>query len=155
MLKQKRFYFRRIDLFPCAVNLLLHPPADLNVARRCPSRQITGAVIAVLRKGLAVVLGCPIVAGNRVRPAHHQLAEHPRSSIRSVLIDNPDIVLLRQRPALAAQYRLLIIVQRRTADQPFRHAKHLLQLAAQLRHNPPRKRLLKHRPSNLQHFQTG
>src|SRR5690606_22818977 len=61
------------DLLPAAVDLVLGPPGDDDVAGGVAADDVAGPVEAVGGEGGGVVLGCPVVAADRVRPPGQQV----------------------------------------------------------------------------------
>ena len=80
------------------------------------------------------------IAAEGVRAARHQASDFPARQRVAVLVRHPHFVVRAHRAALGIDDALRRIVEGGVVHQPFRHAKHLLKLAANFRRNARRKR---------------
>ena len=153
MAQQQVFDLFGGNLFATAVDLIFLAPLHGDVALLVNGDQIPGAVKAVGVEGAGVVFRAVEIAAEGVRAARHQASDLPTRQRIAVLVRHPHFVVRAHRAALGVDDAFRGVVERGVVHQPFRHAEHLLQLAANFRRNARRERGGKARAAHLQQLQ--
>ena len=140
MAQQQVFNLFGGDLLAAAVDLILLAPLHGDVALLVDGDQIARAVKAVGVKGAGVVFRAVEIAAEGVRPARHQTPDLTARQRVAVFVRHPHFVVRAHRAPLGVDDALRQVVERGVVHQPFRHAEHLLKLAADFRRNARRER---------------
>ncbi len=141
------------DALPAAVDRVLDAPGDDEVPGLELADEVAAAVEAVAGERRRVVLGGAVVAAQRVRAAREQLAGLTALDVVAVGIDDADLVVGRQRPALGRRDELVVVLGARVVQEALGHAEHLLALAAERRPHPARVLGCELRAADLQQAQ--
>ncbi len=128
------------DLLATTVDLIFLAPLHGDVPLLVDGDQIAGTVKAVGVEGAGIVFRAVEIAAEGVRAARHQTSDLPARQRVAVLVRDPHLIIRAHRAALGVNDAFRRVVERGVVHQPFRHAKHLLQLAADFRRNTRRKR---------------
>ncbi|MNN36661.1 hypothetical protein D3C81_1505640 [compost metagenome] len=130
-------------------------PFNFHIAIFGQADQIAGTVETVLIKGGGVVLRTLVITAEGIGATGHQTPGFPHRQRVAVLIGHPQLVIRRHRAALSGQNMLIVIVQTGVVHQAFRHAEHLLQLAADLGRNTCRQGFAQLGAAHLQQLKAG
>src|SRR5260370_33997749 len=103
--------FLRGDLLAAAVDHVLVPALDDQVAVRGLAADITAAVPAVRGERPRVLLRCPVVAPRGIRAPGEQRTRLARWQIPVLLVDEPHLVGGCQRTALRAADHLVGVIE--------------------------------------------
>ena len=140
MAQQQVFDLFGSDLLAATVDLIFLAPLHGDVTLWINRDQIAGTVKTVGIKGTGIVLRAFVITAEGVRPARHQASNFPLRQWISFGIGNPHFIVRAHWVTLGMDNFLRAIIKTGVVHQPFRHAKHLLQLAANLSGNTRRKR---------------
>ena len=116
---------------------------------------VAGSIKAVGGEGAGIGRRIVMIAADRVRPAGQQIAGLAIRDRIAGIIQDQHLIIGRDGATLGFGDNLLGIVQPRIVDQPFGHAEHLLQCAAQ--HGTDAPRCFRHElgAAHLQDLQAG
>ncbi|CAJ7666223.1 Uncharacterised protein [Burkholderia pseudomallei] len=139
--------------FAAAIDLVLVAALDDEVAFFGAAHAVAAAIEAVGRERGRMMLGEPVVAADRIGPAHLQFADLARRDGAARLVDDAHFVGGRHRPTLRTRDARGRIVEPRAADEAFGHSEYLLQPAAEDGRHAFGRVVHQPRAADLQHAQ--